>query len=50
MLADAHSTYELKENIMSAGVRVRSWRRASEVRPGVSVGCLGVKTCLPRGA
>ena len=47
MLAGAHATYELKENIMSASVRVRSRRRASEVRVGVSVGRLGVKACLP---
>ena len=50
MLAGTHAAYELKENIMSAGVHVRSWRRASEVRVGVSVGHLGVKACLPGGA
>ena len=50
MLAGAHAAYELKENIMSAGMRVRSWRRASVVRAGVSAGRLGVKACLPGGA
>ena len=50
MLAGAHAEYELKENIMYAGVRVRSGRHASEVRAGVSAGCLEVKACLPGGA
>ena len=50
MLAGVHATYELKENIMSAGVRVRSQRRASEVRTGVSKGRFGVKACLLGGA
>ena len=50
MLAGTHTVYELKENIMSAAVCVRSWGCASEVRPGVSAGCLGVKACLPGGA
>ena len=36
MLAGEHTLYELKDNIMSAGVHVRSWRRASEVHIGVS--------------
>ena len=35
---------------MSAGVCVRSWRRASVVRVGVLAGRLGVKACLPGGA
>ena len=35
---------------MSAGVCVRSWGRASEVRVRVSAGRLGVKACLPGGA
>ena len=35
---------------MSTGVRVRSWKRGSEVRTGVSAGCLGVKACLLGGA
>ena len=34
---------------MSAGMRVSSGRRVSEVRVGVSAGCLGVKTCLRGG-
>ena len=50
MLAGAHVTNELKENIMSAGVRVRSWRRASEMGTRVSTGSLGVKACLLGGA
>ena len=50
MLAGAHVAYELKENIMFAGVRVRIWRRASEVHAGVSAWRLGVKACLPGGA
>ena len=50
MLAGVHAAYELKENIMSAGVRVKSWGHASEVRAGVSTGRLGVKACLPGGA
>ena len=50
MLAGAHAAYELKENIMSTGVRVRSWGRASKVRAGVSTRRLGVKACLPGGA
>ena len=54
ILAGAHTAYELKENIMSAGMRVRSWGRASEVRAsevraGVSAGRLGVKACLLGG-
>ena len=32
MLAGEHATYELKENIMFVGVRVRSGRCDSEVR------------------
>ena len=32
MLAGEHATYELKENIMFAGVHVRSGRRSSELR------------------
>ena len=47
MLAGVHAAYELKKNIMSAGVRVRSWRCASEVHAGVSAGRLGVKARLP---
>ena len=50
MLAGAHTSYELKENIMSASVPVMSWGRDSEVRAGVSVGRFGVKECLPGGA
>ena len=50
MLVGAHAAYELKENIMSAGRRVRSWGRAIEVLAGVSAGRLGVKACLPGGA
>ena len=50
MLVSAHAAYELKENIMSAGVCVRSWGRALEVCAGVSAGRLGVKACLPGGA
>ena len=50
MLSGAHAKYELKKNIMCAGVRVKSGRRASEVRVGVSIGRLGVKACLPGGA
>ena len=50
MLASAHAAYELKENIMSASVRVRSWGHASKVHAGVSTGRLGVKACLPGGA
>ena len=50
MLVGAHAAYELKENIMFAGVRVRSWRCASKVRTGVLAGRLGVKACLPGGA
>ena len=50
ILASAHAAYELKDNIMFAGVCVRSWRNASEVHVGVSAGHLGVKTCLPGGA
>ena len=49
MLAGAHTTYELKDNIMYEGMHVRSWRRASEVHVGVCAGRLGVKICLPRG-
>ena len=49
MLVGVHEAYELKENIMSAGVRVRSWGCASKVRAGVSAGRLGVKACLPGG-
>ena len=49
MLVGAHAAYELKENIMSTGVRVRSWGRALEVRAGVSARRLGGKACLPRG-
>ena len=48
MLAGAHATYELKENIMYEGMRARSWRRALEVHVGVSAGRLGVKRCLPK--
>ena len=50
MLAGAQAAFELKENIIFAGMRVRSWRRALEVHTGVSVGCLGIKACLPGGA
>ena len=50
MLAGAHVAYELMENIMFAGVRVRSWGHASEVRAGVSARRLEVKACLPGGA
>ena len=47
MLAGVHTTYELKENIMSVSVHVRSWRRSSKVRVGVSAGRLEVKACYP---
>ena len=50
MLDGTHVAYELKENIMFAGVRVRSWRSASEMGARVSTGRLGVEACLPRGA
>ena len=50
MLAGTHAAYELKENIMSTGVRVRSERRTSKVRAGVSARRLGVKACLLGGA
>ena len=50
MLVGAHTAYELKENIMSTGRRVRSWGRATEVCTGVSARRLGVKACLPGGA
>ena len=50
ILPNTHAAYELKENIMFASMRVRSGRYVSEVRTGVSAGCLGVKACLPGGA
>ena len=50
MLVSAHAEYELKKNIMSAGVCVGSWGHTSEVRAGVLAGRLGVKACLPGGA
>ena len=50
MLAGAHAAYELKENTRSTGHVCQEWRRVSEVRVGVSIGCLEVKACLPGGA
>ena len=50
MLVGAHAVYELKENIMFAGMRVKSWRCISEVRAGASAGRLGVEACLLGGA
>ena len=50
MLVGAHAAYELKEITMSMGMRVKSWRRASAVRVGMSAGRLGVEACLPGGA
>ena len=49
MLAGTHAAYELKENIMSTGMRVRSERRTSKVHARVSTGRLGFKACLLGG-